>query len=140
MVTPTAASRPLLAGATAKRRAIGVVLLLAVLVPFALLNRLPKLDTVREDLAAALAPTAQCFQGFCIEDAPLAGERSGFLSRWWRFSLSYLQLVAAGMLFAFVAAAIAEAFILVDAPEAGRGSRERWRWSMDQRPSTCRHC
>ena len=107
-------SRPLLASAAAKRRVVGVALLLVILVPFAALNRLPKLDTVREDLGAALAPTAQCFQGFCIEDPDRASERSGFFARWWRFSVTYLQLVAIGMLFAFAAAAIAEAFLVAD--------------------------
>ena len=114
MQTAAIRSRPLLAGAAAKRRVVGVALLLVILVPFAALNRLPKLDTVREDLGAALAPTAQCFQGFCIEDPDRAGERSGFFARWWRFSVTYLQLVAVGMLFAFAAAAIAEAFLVSD--------------------------
>ena len=81
MQTAAVRSRPLLAGAAAKRRVAGVALLLVILVPFAALNRLPKLDTVREDLRAALAPTAQCFQGFCIQDPERAGERSGFFDR-----------------------------------------------------------
>ena len=97
-----------------KRRVIGAVLLLALLVPFFALNRLPKLDTVRADLALALAPTAECFQGFCIEREP----ESTFLQRWWRFSLTYLQLVAAGMVFAFLAGGIAETF-LMPAPATG---------------------
>ena len=114
MQTAAITSRPFLASAAAKRRVVGVALLLVILVPFAALNRLPKLDTVREDLGAALAPTAQCFQGFCIEDPDRASERSGFFARWWRFSVTYLQLVAIGMLFAFAAAAIAEAFLVSD--------------------------
>ncbi len=114
MQIAVAASRPFLASVAAKRRVVGVVLLLVILVPFAALNRLPKLDTVREDLGAALAPTAQCFQGFCIEDPDSASERTGFFGRWWRFSVTYLQLVAIGMLFAFAAAAIAEAFLVAD--------------------------
>ncbi|MCY4484484.1 MAG: FG-GAP-like repeat-containing protein [Spirochaetaceae bacterium] len=97
-----------------KRRVIGAVLLLTLLVPFFALNRLPKLDTVRADLALALAPTAECFQGFCIEREP----ESTFLQRWWRFSLTYLQLVAAGMVFAFLAGGIAETF-LMPAPATG---------------------
>ena len=99
--------RAALGTAAGKRRAIGVVLLLAILLPFAAFNRLPKLDTVRADLQAALAPTAECFQGFCVEAEP----QSGFLTRWWRFSLTYLQLVAIGMAFAFLAGGIAEAFL-----------------------------
>ncbi|MDE0230356.1 MAG: hypothetical protein OXJ62_16020 [Spirochaetaceae bacterium] len=132
MQTAAVRSRPLLAGAAAKRRVAGVALLLVILVPFAALNRLPKLDTVREDLRAALAPTAQCFQGFCIEDPERAGERSGFLDRWWRFSVTYLQLVAVGMLFAFAAAAIAEAFLVADVtvragPATAAAGPGRWR-------------
>ena len=99
--------RTALATAAGKRRVIGVVLLLAILLPFAAFNRLPKLDTVRADLQAALAPTAECFQGFCVEAEP----QSSFLTRWWRFSLTYLQLVAMGMAFAFLAGGIAEAFL-----------------------------
>ena len=94
--------------AAGKRRVIGVALLLAILLPFAGLNRLPKLDTVRTDLAAALAPTAECFQGFCVEAEP----QSTFVERWWRFSTTYLRLVAIGMAFAFAAAGIAEAFLV----------------------------
>ena len=105
---------------TGKRRVIGIVLLLALLIPFFALNRLPKLDTVRADLALALAPTAECFQGFCIEREP----ESTFLQRWWRFSLTYLQLVAAGMVFAFLAGGIAETF-LMPAPAAGRAGSPR---------------
>ena len=103
--------------ATGKRRVIGAVLLLALLVPFFALNRLPKLDTVRADLALALAPTAECFQGFCIEREP----ESTFLQRWWRFSLTYLQLVAAGMVFAFLAGGIAETFLMPPPGTAATG-------------------
>ena len=115
----TAAARRLPAAlalhtAAGKRRAIGIALLLAILLPFAGLNRLPKLDTVRADMAAALAPTAECFQGFCVEAEP----ESTFLARWWRFSATYLRLVAIGMAFAFAAAGIAEAFLV---PGVGDG-------------------
>ena len=103
--------------ATGKRRVIGAVLLLALLVPFFALNRLPKLDTVRADLALALAPTAECFQGFCIEREP----ESTFVQRWWRFSLTYLQLVAAGMVFAFLAGGIAETFLMPPPGTAATG-------------------
>ena len=44
MQIAVAASRPFLASVAAKRRVVGVVLLLVILVPFAALNRLPKLD------------------------------------------------------------------------------------------------
>ena len=125
-------SRPFLASAAAKRYVVGIALLLVILVPFAALNRLPKLDTIREDLGAALAPTAQCFQGFCIEDPDSASERTGFFGRWWRFSVAYLECVAVGMLFAFVAAAIAEAFLVSNVSvRAGLatsdGRPDRWR-------------
>lgn len=99
--------------AAGKRRVIGIALLLAILAPFAAFNRLPKLDTVRADLAAALSPTAECFQGFCVEAEP----ESTFWARWWRFSTTYLRLVAIGMAFAFAAAGLAEAFL---APRDGQ--------------------
>ncbi len=99
--------RAALGTAAGKRCVIGAVLLLAILLPFAAFNRLPKLDTVRADLQAALAPTAECFPGFCVEAEP----QSSFLTRWWRFSLTYLELVATGMAFAFLAGGIAEAFL-----------------------------
>lgn len=108
----TAAARRLPAAfsprtAAGKRRVIGIALLLAILAPFAALNRLPKLDTVRADMAAAASPNAECFQGFCVEADP----ESTFWSRWWRFSTTYLRLVAVGMAFAFAAAGLAEAFL-----------------------------
>ena len=94
-----------------KRRAVGVVLLAALLLAFLLFNRMPKLDTVRADLDAAVAPRAECFQGFCAEStAPL-------LSRWWRFSTTYLGLVTIGMTFGFVVAGLTEAFLF---PGPGR--------------------
>lgn len=119
----TAAARRLPAAfaprtAAGKRRVIGIALLLAILAPFAAFNRLPKLDTVRADLAAAMAPTAECFQGFCVEADP----ESTFWARWWRFSTTYLRLVAVGMAFAFAAAGIAEAFL---APGEGRARTAR---------------
>ncbi len=106
-----------------RRRAIGIALLLAILLPFAAFNRLPKLDTVRADLQAALSPTAECFQGFCVESEA----QSGFLTRWWRFSLTYLRLVAIGMAFAFLAGGIAEAFLTpaADARRAPAGPVRR---------------
>ncbi len=90
-----------------KRRIVGVVLIAALLALFLAFNRLPKLDTVRADLAVATSPAAECFQGFCVED-PL---ESSLLSRWWSFSLTYLRLVAVGMAFAFLVAGATEAFV-----------------------------
>ena len=95
-----------------KKRAIGLVLLGILLTLFLVFNRFPKLDVVRADLDAATAPQAECFQGFCIEREP----DSTLLSRWWDFSLTYLELVAAGMLFAFLVAGLTESFLF---PAAG---------------------
>ena len=82
--------------------------MLAVLLTlFVLFNRVPKLDTVRQDLAAVAAPTAECFQGFCIEGDPDAS----LLSRWWAFSMAYLRLVTVGMTFAFLVAGLTEVFL-----------------------------
>ena len=90
-----------------KRRIAGLVLLAVLLALFLVFNRVPKLDTVRADLAVAASPVAQCFQGFCIEAPP----ESSLLERWWDFSLTYLQLVALGMTFAFLVAGATEAFL-----------------------------
>ena len=99
--------------ATGKKRVVGLVLLVAILAVFLSLNRFPKLDTVREDLDAVMAPRAECFQGFCIE----AEDDSTLLTRWWSFSTTYLRLVAAGMIFAFAVAGLTEGFLF---PERSR--------------------
>jgi cytochrome c biogenesis protein CcdA len=80
-----------------KRRVVGLVLLAVLLTLFLVFNRLPKLDTVEADLAAAASPKTECFQGFCFEADPDAS----LLSRWWDFSLTYLRIVSLGMVFAF---------------------------------------
>ena len=90
-----------------KKRAVGSALLVVILFVFLAFNRFPKLDIVQEDLDAVTGPQVECFQGFCIEAEP----DSSFLSRWWDFSLTYFELVAAGMVFAFVVAGLAEAFL-----------------------------
>ena len=36
--------------------------------------------------------SAQCFQGFCVENDP----DTGFIAGWWDFSFTYLKLVAVG--------------------------------------------
>ncbi len=90
-----------------KKRVIGILLLAVILALFLLFNRIPKLDTVEADLAGVNAPQAECFQGFCINREP----ETGFLERWWDFSLSYLKLVSVGMTFAFLAAGITETFL-----------------------------
>ena len=96
-----------------KKRAVGAVLLCILLVLFLLFNSIPKLDTVRADLAVKL-PKAECFQGFCAEETP----GSTLLSRWWDFSLTYLRLVAVGMVFAFLTAGLTEAFLYPGATDA----------------------
>ena len=95
-----------------KKRAIGLALLLVLLALFLSFNRFPKLDVVRADLDAATAPQAECFQGFCIEREP----DSTFLTRWWDFTLTYLELVTVGMIFAFLVAGLTESFLF---PAAG---------------------
>ena len=90
-----------------KKRVIGILLLAVILGLFLAFNRIPKLDTVEADLAGVNAPRAECFQGFCINREPEAG----FFQRWWDFSTSYLKLVTAGMIFAFLAAGITEVFL-----------------------------
>ena len=90
-----------------KRRLVGGIVILIILAAFLLLNRFPKIDTIDADLAIAVSPGAQCFQGFCIEDL----EHRPLLERWWEFSLEYLKNVSIGMLFAFVMAGLTEAFI-----------------------------
>ena len=95
-----------------KRRVVGLLIIGVMLALFLAFNRVPKLDTVQADLAVATSPAAECFQGFCIEGPP---EKS-FFERWWEFSLTYLQLVTVGMIFAFLVAGATEAFIF---PKSG---------------------
>ncbi len=90
-----------------KKRVIGILLLAVILGLFLMFNRIPKLDTVQEDLAGVNAPQSECFQGFCINREP----ETWFFERWWDFSLSYLKLVSLGMTFAFLAAGITEVFL-----------------------------
>ena len=93
--------------AARKKRAAGLVIFGVLLVLFLLFNRLPKFGIVEGDLEAISGSSIQCFQGFCIE----AGADTTLWSRWWDFSITYLQLVAVGMTFAFLAAGVAEAFL-----------------------------
>ncbi len=90
-----------------KKRAIGLAILAVLLTLFLMFNRIPKLDTVRADLAIATSSEQECFQGFCIETE----EEASLLSRWWNFSITYLRLVAVGMTFAFLVAGVTEAFL-----------------------------
>ena len=95
-----------------KRRVVGLALIAILLTLFLLFNRIPKLDTVQADLAVATSPASECFQGFCVEGPPDAS----LLERWWDFSLTYLRLVTAGMIFAFLVAGATEAFVF---PKSG---------------------
>ena len=90
-----------------KKRTVGVCLLVVLLTLFLIFNRIPKLDTVRADLAEATATEEQCFQGFCVETRP----DTPLLTRWWDTSVTYLRLVALGMTFAFLVAGVTEAFL-----------------------------
>ena len=93
--------------ATKKKRAAGLVIFGVLLALFLLFNRLPKFGIVEGDLEAISGSSIQCFQGFCIESGP----DTTLWSRWWDFSITYLELVAVGMTFAFLAAGVAEAFL-----------------------------
>ena len=96
----------MLSTSLSKKRLVGVILFLAIMLPFFFLNRFPKLDIVRGDLDTVEAAESECFQGFCIERDP----ESSFLGRWWEFSVIYLRLVTVGMMFAFMVGAVTEAF------------------------------
>ena len=101
-----------------KKRAAGLIVLAILLTLFLLFNRIPKLDTVRADLAIATSSQQECFQGFCVETP----EESTLLSRWWNFSLTYLRLVAVGMTFAFLVAGVTEAFLFPQGSSRGFSS------------------
>lgn len=90
-----------------KRRLVGIISATVLLGLFLAFNRIPKLDTVEADLAIVTSPVAQCFQGFCLENT----DNSTFWERWWNFSLTYLNLVWIGMVFAFIMAGITESFL-----------------------------
>ena len=88
-----------------KKRIAGLGLLGVLLGLFIGFNRFPKLDIVREDLAAVSGPSAQCFQGFCINTG------QSLLARWWEFSITYMELVTPGMIFAFLVAGLTASFL-----------------------------
>ena len=98
---------------------VGVAILAVLLTLFLFFNRLPKLDTVEADLAAAASPKTECFQGFCFESDP----DTTLLSRWWDFSITYLQLVSVGMGFAFLVAGATEVFLFPKSGFKGFASR-----------------
>ena len=79
------------ATADRKRLLVGLVLLIIILGMFLAFNRLPKIGIVGEDLDAVSSPGRQCFQGFCIDRDP----GTSFITRWVKFSISYLRLLIA---------------------------------------------
>ena len=97
----------MLSTAVNKRRFVGLVLFGIILVLFVAFNRFPKLDAVGTDLEAVTSPGMQCFQGLCVEKE--AG--TSFVATWWGFSMTYLQIVAIGMTFAFLVAGLMEVFL-----------------------------
>ena len=109
-----------------KQLAIGLVLLAVLLGLFLWFNRIPKLDVVEADLTAVTAPEVECFQGFCLESEP----DSTLLSRWWSFSVTYLKLIALGMIFAFLMAGLTETFLLPSGSLYGAWSRRGVRGSL----------
>ena len=90
-----------------RRRLIGITLALFLLALFFSLNRIPKIDTIDQDLAIVSSGTSECFQGFCIDNP----DRKPLVERWWTFSVEYLRNVTIGMIFAFLMAGITEAYI-----------------------------
>ena len=110
--------RGMFSTALRKKRAVGLVLFVVLLSLFLWFNRIPKLDTVQADLVDATAPAAACFQGFCVDNAP----GSTLFSRWWDFSLAYLELVSLGMVFAFLIAGLTEVFLF----PSSRGAQGGW--------------
>ncbi len=112
--------------ALGKKRVVGLAILIVILAVFFSFNRFPKLDTVREDLDAVTGPVVECFQGFCIEHEP----DTTLLERWWEFSITYLQLVTAGMIFAFLVAGLTEAFLFPRGSGVGALSGGSFKRSM----------
>lgn len=90
-----------------RRRLIGITLALILLSLFFSLNRMPKLDTIDQDIAIVSSGTSECFQGFCIDNP----NKKPLFERWWTFSIEYLRNVTIGMLFAFLMAGITEAYL-----------------------------
>ena len=97
----------MLSTAVNKRRFVGLLLFGIILFLFVAFNRFPKLDAVGTDLEAVTSPGMQCFQGLCVEKE--AG--TSFVATWWGFSMTYLQIVAIGMTFAFLVAGLMEVFL-----------------------------
>ena len=119
-----------------RQRIVGALLFMVLFGFFFSLNRFPKLDTVREDVAIATqAETFDpdrpaisinpdgCFQGFCFDND------AGLIERWWDFSLTYIELVTVGMIFAFLVAGLTDAFLFPTSAGPAFGKRG-WRGAL----------
>lgn len=109
-----------------RQRIVGIVLFLALAVPFLVFNRIPKLDAIRADITTAVAAadaggTGCVGQGFCLGGT--------LLRRWWGFSTTYLRVVTVGMAFAFLVAGLATTF-LFPTTDIGRFGRRGLRGSL----------
>jgi len=109
-----------------RQRIVGIVLFLSLAGPFFVLNRFPKLDTIRDDIDAAVRAAgdggAGCVgQGFCFGGT--------LVGRWWEFSITYMQVVTVGMVFAFLVAGLATTF-LFPTTDIGRFGRRGLRGSL----------
>ncbi len=117
-----------------RQRIVGAFLFLALFGVFFSQNRFPKLDIVREDVAIATREVTleggvpadeitNCFQGFCFDP------EQGLWETWWDFSLTYIDLVTVGMIFAFLVAGLVDAFLFPTSSGPAFGKRG-WRGSL----------
>lgn len=117
-----------------RKRIVGVVLFAALFGVFFSQNRFPKLDTVRDDVEIATREIAleggvpadqisNCFQGFCFDPD------QGLIETWWEFSLTYIDLVTIGMIFAFLVAGLVDAFLFPTSAGPAFGKRG-WRGAL----------
>lgn len=117
-----------------RQRIVGTFLFLVLFGVFFSQNRFPKLDIVREDVAIATREITleggvpadeitNCFQGFCFDPD------QGLWETWWDFSLTYIDLVTVGMIFAFLVAGLVDAFLFPTSAGPAFGKRG-WRGSL----------
>ena len=111
-----------------RQRIIGTFLFLILFGVFFSQNRFPKLDIVREDVAIATREVTleggvpademtSCFQGFCFDPD------QGMWETWWDFSRTYIDLVAIGMVFAFLVAGLVDTFLFPTSSGPAFGKR-----------------
>ena len=79
---------------------------------------------MRGDLGVVFASSeassrSGCFQGFCIDVEPGSAGVRPLLKKWVVFTLAYLRLVTVGMVFAFLVAGLAEAFLFPNSSGTG---------------------